>query len=145
MSIETVDKAFEPFFTTKETGKGTGLGFEPSLRFTKQSNGTSKSTASSARARDQALSARYHGDEVRRPIELGDSQRGQGETILIVEDDEGVRQYAAEISSEFNYQVIEAKDASSRAPPAEAEKKFDLDADRRRAARQKRAQLADEV
>jgi CheY-like chemotaxis protein len=51
---------------------------------------------------------------------------GRGETILIVEDDEGVRQYASEILRDLNYQVIEAKDSAAALRLLDAEKPFDL-------------------
>jgi CheY-like chemotaxis protein len=54
------------------------------------------------------------------------SERGRGETILIVEDDDGVRQYASEILRDLNYQVIEAKDSATALRLLDADKKFDL-------------------
>ena len=127
MSIETVDKAFEPFFTTKETGKGTGLGLSQVYGFTKQSNGHVKIYSELGEGTTIKLYLpRHDGAEAVAPIEFGESQQGQGETILIVEDDEGVRQYAAEILRDLNYQVIEAKDAASALKLLEADKKFDL-------------------
>jgi CheY-like chemotaxis protein len=54
------------------------------------------------------------------------SDRGRGETILIVEDDDGVRQYAAEILRDLNYQIIEAKDSASALRLLDAKKDFDL-------------------
>jgi len=127
MSIETADKAFEPFFTTKETGKGTGLGLSQVYGFTKQSGGHVKIYSELGEGTSIKLYLpRHDGAEDVAPIELGNSQQGHGETILIVEDDEGVRQYAAEILRDLNYHVIEAKDASSALKLLEADKKFDL-------------------
>src|SRR5207237_3047578 len=54
------------------------------------------------------------------------SDRGRDETILIVEDDDGVRQYASEILRDLNYQVIEAKDSAAALRLLDADKKFDL-------------------
>jgi CheY-like chemotaxis protein len=54
------------------------------------------------------------------------SERGRDETILIVEDDDGVRQYASEILRDLNYKVIEAKDSASALRLLDADKKFDL-------------------
>jgi two-component system NtrC family sensor kinase len=128
MSMETIDKAFEPFFTTKETGKGTGLGLSQVYGFTKQSNGHVRIYSELGEGTTIKLYLpRYHGDEeVASPIEPGGSAKGLGETILIVEDDEGVRQYAAEILRDLNYQIIEAKDAASAMRLLDADKKFDL-------------------
>jgi len=49
-----------------------------------------------------------------------------GETILIVEDDDGVRQYAAEILRDLNYQVLEARDSITALKLLDADKNFDL-------------------
>jgi CheY-like chemotaxis protein len=54
------------------------------------------------------------------------SERGNGEIILVVEDDDGVRQYASEILRDLSYQVIEAKDSASALRLLDADKKFDL-------------------
>jgi two-component system NtrC family sensor kinase len=128
MSMETIDKAFEPFFTTKETGKGTGLGLSQVYGFTKQSNGHIKIYSELGEGTTIKLYLpRYHGDEeAASPVEPGGLAKGQGETILIVEDDEGVRQYAAEILRDLNYKIIEAKDAASAIRLLDADKKFDL-------------------
>ena len=70
---------------------------------------------------------RHYGEEKIAAVEEpAGSDRGRGETILIVEDDEGVRQYASEILRDLNYQVIEAKDAASALRLLEADKPFDL-------------------
>jgi CheY-like chemotaxis protein len=70
---------------------------------------------------------RFHGEEpAAPPEEPAGSDRGQGETILVVEDDDGVRQYAAEILRDLNYQVIEAKDSAAALRLLDADKKFDL-------------------
>jgi len=100
MSAETIEKAFEPFFTTKETGKGTGLGLSQVYGF---------------------------GHELPAPADVpAGGERGQGETILVVEDDDGVRQYVAESLRDLNYQVLEARDSASALKLLDADKPFDL-------------------
>jgi two-component system, NtrC family, sensor kinase len=127
MSMETIDKAFEPFYTTKETGKGTGLGLSQVYGFTKQSGGHVKIYSEPGEGTSIKLYLpRHDGDEAIAAVPEGSSEHGNGETILIVEDDEGVRQYAAEILRDLNYQIIEAKDASSAIRLLDADKKFDL-------------------
>ena len=128
MSAETIDRAFEPFFTTKEAGKGTGLGLSQVYGFMKQSGGHVKIYSEPGEGTTIKLYLpRREGDEV---VRAGDdqlnSQRGGGETILIVEDDDGVRQYASEILRDLNYQVIEAKDSATALRLLDADKKFDL-------------------
>ncbi|MGB6792959.1 MAG: ATP-binding protein [Pseudolabrys sp.] len=128
MSAETIDRAFEPFFTTKEAGKGTGLGLSQVYGFMKQSGGHVKIYSESGEGTTIKLYLpRREGNEL---VISGDddlnSERGGGETILIVEDDDGVRQYASEILRELNYQVIEAKDSATALRLLDADKKFDL-------------------
>ena len=128
MSGETIDRAFEPFFTTKEAGKGTGLGLSQVYGFMKQSGGHVKIYSESGEGTTIKLYLpRREGDEV---VVSGDddlnAERGGGETILIVEDDDGVRQYASEILRVLNYQVIEAKDSATALRLLDADKKFDL-------------------
>src|SRR5215470_8258159 len=127
MSAETIDRAFEPFFTTKEAGKGTGLGLSQVYGFMKQSGGHVKIYSESGEGTTIKLYLpRREGDEV---VVSGDdlnAERGGGETILIVEDDDGVRQYASEILRDLNYQVIEAKDSATALRLLDADKKFDL-------------------
>ncbi|HEX9143302.1 MAG TPA: ATP-binding protein [Candidatus Binatia bacterium] len=128
MSAETIDRAFEPFFTTKEAGKGTGLGLSQVYGFMKQSEGHVKIYSEPGEGTTIKLYLpRRDGDEA--DISADDhanSERGQGETILIVEDDDGVRQYASEILRDLNYQIIEAKDSATALRLLEADKKFDL-------------------
>ena len=128
MSAETVEKAFEPFFTTKETGKGTGLGLSQVYGFIKQSGGHVKIYSELGEGTSVKLYLpRYDGHHVDAPAETpAGSERGRGETILIVEDDDGVRQYAAEILRDLNYQILEARDSASALKLLDAEKNFDL-------------------
>ena len=128
MSAETIDRAFEPFFTTKEAGKGTGLGLSQVYGFMKQSDGHVRSYSEPGEGTTIKLYLpRRYGDEaaLSGDDDIG-SERGRGETILIVEDDDGVRQYASEILRDLNYQVIEAKDSATALRLLDADKKFDL-------------------
>ena len=128
MPPEIVDKAFEPFFTTKETGKGTGLGLSQVYGFIKQSGGHVKIYSEAGEGTTIKLYLPRHvGDDAILPDdEPVGSERGRGETILVVEDDEGVRQYASEILRDLNYQIIEAKDSASAMRLLDADKQFDL-------------------
>jgi signal transduction histidine kinase len=128
MSQETVEKAFEPFFTTKETGKGTGLGLSQVYGFMKQSGGHVKIYSERGEGTTIKLYLpRHDGDDASIPQDIeGSADRGQGETILIVEDDDGVRQYASEILRDLNYQILEARDSATAMKLLDADKPFDL-------------------
>ena len=128
MSAETIDRAFEPFFTTKEAGKGTGLGLSQVYGFMKQSEGHVKIYSESGEGTTIKLYLpRRDGNEAAHSAdEPVGSERGRAETILIVEDDDGVRQYASEILRDLNYQIIVAKDSATALRLLDADKKFDL-------------------
>jgi signal transduction histidine kinase len=128
MSRETLEKAFEPFYTTKETGKGTGLGLSQVYGFMKQSGGHVKiySEVGVGTTINLYLPRHHSAEEIQPVDEPAGSYRGNGETILVVEDDDGVRQYASEILRDLNYQILEARDAASALRLLDADKPFDL-------------------
>jgi two-component system NtrC family sensor kinase len=128
MSAETIEKAFDPFFTTKETGKGTGLGLSQVYGFIKQSGGHVKIYSELGQGTTVKLYLpRFDGQHAAMPEDaVAGGERGRGETILIVEDDDGVRQYAAEILRDLNYQVLEARDSATALKLLDADKNFDL-------------------
>jgi signal transduction histidine kinase/CheY-like chemotaxis protein len=128
MLAETIERAFDPFFTTKEAGKGTGLGLSQVYGFVKQSKGHVRIYSEPGEGTTIKLYfPRHDGEEaIISTEEQGDPERGRGETILIVEDDDGVREYASEILRDLNYQVIEAKDSASAMRLLEADRPFDL-------------------
>ena len=127
MPAGTIERAFDPFFTTKETGKGTGLGLSQVYGFVKQSGGHVKIYSEAGEGTTVKIYLpRFDGAEPPPLEEPAGSDRGRGETILVVEDDDGVRQYAAEILRDLNYQVIEAKDSAAALRLVDADKKFDL-------------------
>jgi PAS domain S-box-containing protein len=111
MSPETVAHIFEPFYTTKESGRGTGLGLSTVYGIVKQSGGyiwvysePNKGTTFKVylpRVAEQ-VEAKPHAVEI--------PAAGQGsETILLVEDEEAVRELASRILSAKGYSVVAAK------------------------------------
>ena len=112
MSADTIDRVFEPFFTTKEFGQGTGLGLSQVYGFIKQSNGHVKiySELGQGTAVKLYLPRQMHVVDVAPENEAAeeDAQLGSGELILVVEDDEAVRQYSVETLRDLGYRVVAA-------------------------------------
>jgi PAS domain S-box-containing protein len=111
---EHLARVFEPFFTTKEKGKGTGLGLSMVFGFVKQSRGHVKvysevgqGTTVKMYLPRADLSDEWSED---RSPDAGAERdaRGGDETVLLVEDDELVRQHARNVLLGLGYTVIEA-------------------------------------
>jgi GAF domain-containing protein/ActR/RegA family two-component response regulator len=109
MSPEVVARIFEPFFTTKDKGRGTGLGLAMVYGIVKQHNGCIgvRSVQGKGTTFDIYLP---HVDEPAAEPEverLSSSTRGS-ETILLVEDEDDVRELSREILEMAGYVVLEA-------------------------------------
>jgi PAS domain S-box-containing protein len=110
---EVLDKMFEPFFTTKEPAKGTGLGLSTVLGIVKGHGGTIdvKSTAGAGACFRIFLPAQMPAHDSRKPADPA-LLRGNGELILIVEDERDVRQVMAQALVQHGYRVVTAADGS---------------------------------
>jgi two-component system, cell cycle sensor histidine kinase and response regulator CckA len=112
MSKETQAHIFEPFFTTKEVGKGTGLGLATVFGIVQQCGGniwvySEPGNGTTFRIYlPQAEEVEPSSHEVIVPMTLEGT-----ETILLVEDQDEVRQVALHILRRFGYHVIEARNA----------------------------------
>ncbi len=110
---ELLDKIFEPFFTTKPLGQGTGLGLSMVYGFVKQTGGdvrVESRVGEGARLTMLLPVATQQGDAVRQEAEPL-SQNGNGETVLVVEDEDSVRLLVLEALKELGYNTISASDA----------------------------------
>jgi PAS domain S-box-containing protein len=107
----TRERIFEPFFTTKELGKGTGLGLPTVLGITQQSGGSVSVTSELGRGTtfNICLPA-VRGAIVRaESIAPGVPSRSGTETVLLVEDDDQVRQLVRTILRRHGYRVLDAR------------------------------------
>ena len=111
---ETLSHIFEPFFTTKEQGKGTGLGLATAYGIIKQSGGHFGSTARSGEVRCSKSTCPGLGRPARPPSQaLAAPALSPGsETILLVEDEAGVRELILEVLTERGYIVLEARNGN---------------------------------
>jgi PAS domain S-box-containing protein len=117
MPPEVIEKAFEPFFTTKGVGAGSGLGLSMVYGFVKQSNGHVKIDSAPGRgttvklylpryrAHDAELGAERIPNGPRMPAPTRAHHR-----VLLVEDEDEVRAFAAAAMRELGYDVLEARD-----------------------------------
>ncbi|HHL39910.1 MAG TPA: PAS domain S-box protein [Deltaproteobacteria bacterium] len=121
MDRETVEHIFEPFFTTKSDEKGTGLGLSVVYGIMKEhggwvdvasrpGGGTIFRLYFPARAERRSAGTREGG----RRSELA-GLRGNGECVLLVEDEESVRNYTAKALRENGYRVLAVSKASEAA------------------------------
>ncbi|MGB7622772.1 MAG: PAS domain S-box protein [Terriglobia bacterium] len=111
MDHETLSHVFEPFFTTKELGKGTGLGLSTVYGIVKQSGGWIEvfSEINKGTTFKVYLPRVFESPREAKGIP---SQSGCGaETILVVEDEEGVRSLVRTILEMKGYAIFEARDA----------------------------------
>jgi CheY-like chemotaxis protein len=111
MDPETKSHIFEPFFTTKEMGKGTGLGLSTVYGIIKQSGG--HITVHSKQGRGATFKIYLPRiDDTTEPDSLASQSLedyGGQETILLVEDEDGVRQLLSSVLQRQGFRVLEAR------------------------------------
>ena len=110
MDDETKKQIFEPFFTTKETGKGTGLGLSMVYGIVKQLDGYVwvESEPNGGTTFDLYFPRAEDTDEVT-SVEIHNTNPKHGtETVLLVEDEDIVRELSSEVLRSCGYKVIEA-------------------------------------
>ena len=127
MSPEIVEKVFDPFFTTKPIGQGTGLGLSMVYGFARQTGG-------SVRIHSQA----GLGTSVKLFLPITDARpdpaieappaapQGQGERVVVVEDDPAVRMLVREVLEELRYEAVEFADPLAALPFIAGSERIDL-------------------
>ena len=111
MSDEVRARMFEPFYTTKEVGRGTGLGLSIVYGIVEQSGGTIHVDSAPGRGTSVHVALPRVDAPVALPasVEPATAPRGD-ETILVVEDDEDVRDFVQFVLARAGYRVLVAED-----------------------------------
>ncbi|MBR9825791.1 MAG: response regulator [Alphaproteobacteria bacterium] len=138
MDAETLTKIFEPFFTTKEAGKGTGLGLATVYGIVKQSGGFLFADSEVGKGTTFTIYLPGHQPTEEESVELAAVEEakavepapadlsGKGR-ILLVEDEDAVRNIAAKTLAKRGYDVVEACDGEEAYEILEDEEEgFDL-------------------
>jgi PAS domain S-box-containing protein len=119
MPPHIMERVFEPFFTTKESGKGTGLGLSMVYGFVQQSGGQVEIDSAPDQGTSICIFLPRAEGQAAEP--LADSNRepahpfGEGQTVLVVEDDPAVRQVAVSTLQSLGFAVKEADSGDAAA------------------------------
>ncbi|UFH50994.1 response regulator [Pseudomonas sp. KNUC1026] len=116
MPPEVASRAFEPFFTTKPLGMGTGLGLSMIYGFIRQSGGQVRIESRAGEGTAVWLylprdAGQAHAPEV--PAAAPMEHRGQGQTVLVVDDEASIRGLVSEVLDQSGYVALEACDGAS--------------------------------
>jgi len=112
MDKETQSRIFEPFFTTKEKGKGTGLGLSTVYGIVKQTGGYifAQSEVGAGTTFYIYLPRVEDSAQELRPALSRENEKGGCETVLLVEDEDSVRELVRQTLAARGYKVLEAAD-----------------------------------
>jgi two-component system cell cycle sensor histidine kinase/response regulator CckA len=111
MDESTRARAFDPFFTTKETGKGTGLGLATVYGIVTQSRGSIRIDSTPGHGTTFTIQLpRTDSSELSATgsAEASEESLEGSETILLVEDDDGVRAFVKDVLERHGYRVLVA-------------------------------------
>ncbi len=112
---DIIERVFEPFFTTKPIGVGTGLGLSMIFGFAKQSGGQVRVHSEVGKGTSVTLLLpRHHASMTKDHLSdngvLADHKTGNGETVLVIDDEPSVRMLVIDVLEDLGYTAIEASD-----------------------------------
>jgi len=110
MDSSVIDHLFEPFFTTKEVGKGVGLGLATVYGMVKQHQGWVEVESQPGKGASFHITLPFTGKAVEKPADKPPPAKVDGgkETILVVEDEEDLRDLVRDVLEGHGYQVLQA-------------------------------------
>ncbi len=131
MEQTTLAHAFEPFYTTKDVGKGSGLGLAQVYGFARQAGGNVRIESTPGEGANFAiyLPRTEAPESIAAPssgMEVATRTVGGGETILMVEDNEMVRESVSLAMSDLGYRVLQAADGPEAMAILEGAEPIDL-------------------
>ena len=128
MTPAVMAQAFEPFFTTKPIGQGTGLGLSMIYGYARQSGGHVAIESRPDKGTSVHLYLPPHrAQAVQQLVQpAGAAPQGAGESVLVVEDEPGVRMVVMEVLAELGYTAYDAIDAPSALALVDSGVHFDL-------------------
>ena len=116
MDEELQQKIFEPFFTTKDVGSGTGLGLSTIYGIVKQNDATihvySEQSIGTNMKIYWPIAEDYYSEQAEKENGIDTEALKGDETILFVEDEPAVREFAVSALKSFGYKIYEAEDAA---------------------------------
>ncbi|HEV3437391.1 MAG TPA: ATP-binding protein, partial [Gemmata sp.] len=132
MSDEVKARIFEPFFTTKEPGKGTGLGLATVYGIVEQAGGHIEVESAPGAGTTFRIGLPWC-DSLPRPSTIIAARNsgmggtaGQGKSVLLAEDEDGIRKLARFALEAHGYTVVEAEDAETAIPLVTPDRPIDL-------------------
>ena len=112
MSAEVLDRAFEPFFTTKPVGEGTGLGLSQIHGFAAQAGGRAEIRSAAGEGTAVRIVLPATDKPFGRAVEkAGAAKPPRNLSVLLVEDNDHVRDFAHHLLDELGYRVVSAASA----------------------------------
>ncbi|MBN4096063.1 GAF domain-containing protein [Methylobacterium sp. OT2] len=130
MPPDVIARVFEPFFTTKPTGQGTGLGLSMIYGFAQQSGGQVRIYSEVGQGTTVCLYLPRHYGETEEDAAVDRlteaAHAGQGETVLIVDDEPSVRMLVTEVLEDLGYTAIEASDSVAGLKVLRSDVRIDL-------------------
>ena len=113
MTQETVTRIFDPFFTTKEIGKGTGLGLSTAMTIVKSHEGFLNVYSEIGKGSQFSIYLpAADAEEEKKDRAALPFPKGSGEIILVVDDEENIREITRATLEKFEYHVLTAADGT---------------------------------